>query len=602
MTNNKNMTKPVISLLRENFGIRKVSSVLKITDKDNLYTTYRKIADFIWKNGEWTEEDYATAIADSSKYTSLFDDLIIKPEDVVAIDPKDDSAIAMAPNTGKIKRAMEQPGSDIKVFFYKGVHTSDNTEESGYYAVDFSNKFGTKHNTSYVLRFDKSVKWKVGNANRLIGYSKLSRNIVTAFFDNLLEESSMNTVDPSDSLQLSKTMREQLRRLSLAFWRNRGDWSLTGHTILELFGAMTYEEFIQNTTPIESSEKGREYSVHGQDGTVNRIISVTEDDWKKYRLSYQALSFIQDYIDKTYNIIRFEKYERDIDKLSKTPVFLQKKNINDATRRVMRTTQLNHYFASVELDNDVDLNLFRNFEPELMRLMKLLPKPTDNLTLRLRKLGNYRASGLFVPSFQTLIIDFRTPNQIYSSLKGKDSLQQVGMAGYSSFIHEYGHYLDYNLSQDEHCLSLEKDFSRILRYYTEQVKKRKDEFPSSGKYGLDYFITATEVFARGFELYLWNKGLRSNLIGNENEYLNKIEYQCFTPLTQKMIENYFDGLEVFKGMNNSFDVDLTVESENEKSESIVQLCPPSSEQSRLNLAYDLVEHKVSENLTEYLLF
>ena len=55
-------------------------------------------------------------------------------------------------------------------------------------------------------------------------------------------------------------------------------------------------------------------------------------------------------------------------------------------------------------------------------------------------------------------------------------------------------------------------------------------------------------------------------------------------------------------MNNSFDVDLTVESENEKSESIVQLCPPSSEQSRLNLAYDLVEHKVSENLTEYLLF
>lgn len=566
MTNNQNMNNPVISLLRENFGIRKVSSTIKLTEKDNIYTTYRKIADFIWKNGEWSQADYVTAIVDFATYTSLFDGLTIKPEDVVMVDLDEDSQIAS--NAAKIKRATEKSGSDIRVFFYKGTQTNDkNTiDKFGYYAVDFANKLGTMNNSSYYLRSDSTVKWKVANANRLIGYSLLAKNIFNAFCADLPVEESI------DPLQFVKSMKNQLRRLSLATLRNY-NWRFSGSS----FGEMTYV-------------------------MLQSYANLSFNDWKKYRADYLSLSFIQTYINRTYNIVRLEKYERDIDKLSKTPVFMQKKNINEATRRVMRTTQLNHYFDSVELDNDVDLKLFSSFEPELMRLMELLPKPTDNLTLRLRKLGNYRASGLFVPSFQTLIIDFRTPNQIYSSLNDKDSLQQVGMAGYSSFIHEYGHYLDYNLSQEEPCLSLGNSFSQILSSYTEQVMKEKDKFPSSGKYGIDYFTTATEVFARSFELYLWNKGLRSNLIGTEKEYLNKPEYLCFTTEIKNLIETYFDNLEAFKGMANSFDTDVTAEPENKKSEAIVQLWQPSSEQSSTNPDYDLVEHKVGENLTEYLLF
>ncbi len=64
----------------------------------------------------------------------------------------------------------------------------------------------------------------------------------------------------------------------------------------------------------------------------------------------------------------------------------------------METTTLKRYFQFIEIDNDVDLGLFSQFEKEMERMHSILPKAGDTLPeLRLRKLGNHHALGLYVP-------------------------------------------------------------------------------------------------------------------------------------------------------------------------------------------------------------
>ncbi len=49
------------SLMKAKFGVTRSSSV-KLTEKDTLYTIFRKLADNIYKNGTWTQEDEIQAV------------------------------------------------------------------------------------------------------------------------------------------------------------------------------------------------------------------------------------------------------------------------------------------------------------------------------------------------------------------------------------------------------------------------------------------------------------------------------------------------------------------------------------------------------------
>lgn len=212
------------------------------------------------------------------------------------------------------------------------------------------------------------------------------------------------------------------------------------------------------------------------------------------------------------------QYERTMAKLSKATPYMTKKNINLETQKAMEETKLNNDFKYIELDNTVDLKKFKLAEKDMLKLNQKLPKGKKQAELRIRKLGNYKANGVFFPNYNCIAVDFREGG------------------GLSSYVHEYGHYLDYNFSDT--LLSRTDKFKEIVRKYS-AILEKKNFSGYSSKYDLAYFTTPTEVFARGFELFVNNKGYEGSFVKTEQEYNNQLEYSAFNEIKSEVLE-YFN--------------------------------------------------------------
>lgn len=231
------------------------------------------------------------------------------------------------------------------------------------------------------------------------------------------------------------------------------------------------------------------------------------------------------------------EYENDIDKETHAKSWQTKKNINKSTLEVMNNSNLNIPFESLELDNGVDLDRFKQVEITFQEMMNVLPKSTnrERPILRLRRLGNHKALGLFVPYNNTIAVDFR-------SSKSKTEYQPAGV-GIQSFIHEYGHFLDYNTSTEAGISSsLQNDFSDILYQVQHKIDNHqkmvgKEVFPNRVA---NYFKVPTEVFARAFEVYSSEVGLDNSLIFDKSVYQNELQYTFFTDDIREKITEYFD--------------------------------------------------------------
>lgn len=115
-------------------------------------------------------------------------------------------------------------------------------------------------------------------------------------------------------------------------------------------------------------------------------------------------------------------------------------------------------------------------------------------------------------------------------------------------------------------LSLRNGFTTIL----EQYQKKLDDLPAnhpfkmtSSKYGLDYFKTPTEVFARSFELYIAGfDNVKSAFVQDGAEF-TRTEYQAFNGL-EESIQEYFN--ERFPEMDQAlkaFQIESTLYQETE---------------------------------------
>ncbi|WP_326516078.1 PBECR4 domain-containing protein [Ligilactobacillus murinus] len=259
--------------------------------------------------------------------------------------------------------------------------------------------------------------------------------------------------------------------------------------------------------------------------------------FKETNHSYgELVEFIDGYISSVYEVVVQHEYEKNLESQFRADPSTTKANINEETQKVMDNTELKEYFKFVELDNDVDLKLFGDFEREMHRVQEVLPKINDTKPdLRLRKLGNYKAAGLYFPFNKTIALDFRS-----DSTENRDEYKP-SEPGIRSFIHEYGHYLDYNLVNSDGMttsLSLEQEFRPIIENYVEQLKENGIYSQSHGKTA-NYYAVPTEVFARAFEVYAYEKGLRSPLMKSE-DYGTEPQYVSFTPEIREEITKYFD--------------------------------------------------------------
>lgn len=189
--------------------------------------------------------------------------------------------------------------------------------------------------------------------------------------------------------------------------------------------------------------------------------------------------------------------------------FEPKKNVNESTQKAMTESPLNVFFKEVEFDNDVDLKKVKKFEQEAMLFLHMYGKNDNKPTLRLRKLGKHSSAnrivkGLYYPANNNLIVDYRNGRV-------------------DSFVHEYGHYLDHTLSDED--LSLSSEFADILTEYRSRLKTSND-----------YYRIPTEVFARAYQFWISEKNINADI--NDFDPTRK-EFEPFVEMKEK-VNAYFD--------------------------------------------------------------
>lgn len=186
-------------------------------------------------------------------------------------------------------------------------------------------------------------------------------------------------------------------------------------------------------------------------------------------------------VDRWFTLVNNVKltlaHDQALAKAHRALPFMTKKHINMSAKQAVAASGLTTQdaFRAVEIDNDVDVAKFASFAKTLTAKLPKLPALKAPVTLRLRKLRNYKALGMFYPATNDLVVDFRVT---------------VGKAGIDSFTHEYGHALDTTYGD----LSMQPAFAAILAAYQADLRSRH-----VAKY--NYYATPTECFARCFEVW-----------------------------------------------------------------------------------------------------
>jgi len=549
------------SLLKKKYGTT-TSSPLVFTEKDTLYTAFRKLADNIYKNGTWTQEDELRAV---DTFIRNRDGYPVGKEDATFHDWNGQpwsTEVKVRPIDVVESSFLRSEAEGKKIYSATAIRRKINGFEEHVKSVDVlldpKNKSGTKHGEFYYFSSSNSTDpsyYALGNMNRAIGYDKLQRDILKEF-DDTVQELKFDRRD----------LERLLERLSIA--------SYTGKKNAHLFQKNPHGELTNAflaTLPRDEREKYLDNPSQMKSMLENNDVQGGERRWiedqlaanwgdlsndpanpvkvnldkspyllkegnrttylypktiQNARKQNELISFVEEYIQSAYDIFLQREYEKDIDKQTRASAWQTKKNINKDTRKIMESTSLNKYFQFVELDNDVDLTLFSQFEKEMERMHDILPKTGDKLPeLRLRKLGNHKALGLYVPNKNTIAIDFRDTND------------EIGGVGIQSFVHEYGHALDYG-TDNGRLLSMRDDFKPIVTRYRENLSLNGKGSYVAEKAG--YYTAPTEVFARAFELYVNEAGLNSIFLKSKETYATNIEYALFDQNMRDKLTTFFD--------------------------------------------------------------
>ena len=286
-------------------------------------------------------------------------------------------------------------------------------------------------------------------------------------------------------------------------------------------------------------------------------VTIPDDDYRVYAWKNQIealavreriCNLLKYYLRKTKNIIlQFDHDVKAEQELTHARFFEEKKNIKKETQAEMIRlgNLLDNKFSHVEIDNDVDLNKLNDVKRELKETIDLLPNANDGTKaiLRFRKLRNHKALGIFTPVNNTVAVDFRSDAN--GKVEKAKNVSKYDMnIGLESLIHEYGHYLDYNVKTPAMTLSQDADFESILFNAQSWYDQHFQSSDARTRRKKSYYQLPTEVFARAFEVYCSHCGLDNSFTVNSNFIAIKksqnLKNSCFNKHTEKLIDSYFD--------------------------------------------------------------
>lgn len=169
-------------------------------------------------------------------------------------------------------------------------------------------------------------------------------------------------------------------------------------------------------------------------------------------------------------------------------VYETKKGIPYKVVKEMKESGFNDFFGYVEFDEECDLLKVREIELEFRALQTIFRQTKHGeVSLRFRRLGNYKALGLYFPILKCLCVDVRSP---------------------SSMTHEYFHMLDYEYGKMSRKASFQEVYELCKKFMEEYVdvlpadSNIRKAWYGKSKYNRDYYLEPTEVFARCGEIYV----------------------------------------------------------------------------------------------------
>lgn len=239
---------------------------------------------------------------------------------------------------------------------------------------------------------------------------------------------------------------------------------------------------------------------------IHSIFEYNAKSWRFYKYIGVYTEALLDIIGEEYNVnlnLKYSKEGRDTIATFRTDKKYQDEELNKATI-------FNQWFRKVEVDtekyngNVFDYEKFSEVEKDFAAIYDQLPKTSAKPELRFRKLGKHKAFGLYSPFLNIVAVDVRMTN---------------------SFVHEYGHYLDFKYQNN--VLSNSSLFAPFIKMYRENLSALNETFGVSKKM-IEYFSIPTEIFARGFELWVHANIVSDSSVIQQSEcYNNHIDYKAF---------------------------------------------------------------------------
>ena len=153
-----------------------------------------------------------------------------------------------------------------------------------------------------------------------------------------------------------------------------------------------------------------------------------------------------------------------------------------------------------------------------------------SVSLRFRRLGNHNAYGLYYPFYRCIAVELSHP---------------------ASFVHEFGHMLDFSHGMLSDCLK-SNEFTAVYKRYVKlfDEKLSKDEAMMT-KYRLggkkskyNYYTKETEVFARSFEMYIGDTlKLENTIVRSAEDFAeDTFAYHPEDELYMELVREFFEGL------------------------------------------------------------
>lgn len=544
----------ITDIWKEKYGISNFEKTINITSKDNIYKIFKKTAKFIYKNG--------MANGDFDEKTELEAIQHLKDN---FFDQKD----------ATITQIDKSKLTDVEKKNLKAAYKFDDTTfgKCHFYQMDYRN--GYDADQSKLLIVDPSnttsikdkvnLRWKYYDEGFQVtsgGFTKLNQDLLIGY-DKLHTDIARNMpVDAPEIKELLSCLEDP----------QGGKKANQYHYTKDIFAQLdknivhtpTMEDFKKDeglqvnfgslSNDPKEIEKRMSNFVVGSKGPNGWLRLWHKDTFRNNIKRNDAIDKVNIYLNKTYNLVLQQDYEEKLLK-SRATFYQTKKNINKDAEATMSTlsNEWQNNLSSVEIDNEVDLNKLSELKPEISKSLAILPKADNGKKpiLRFRKLRNHHALGMFTPFNNTLAVDFR-PND-------------GGGIGLQSFVHEYGHFLDYN-TKDELPRSLSSDFADVLNKTQAEINNIDIKKAHENK---AYLNTPSEIFARGFELYASKMGLNNSLIKGSKSYENSIRYTTFTPEIRKRMFKYFD--KEFPDLKRN--IELSKNQQNKKIEESVDQLP-----------------------------